>query len=84
MQWLKDHYFLCAWIALPFTLWSAISKLRVKPGTTLDWPWAIIILTFGITLGIACTPAFDQFSRDFARDLAIFSFMAILFNRIQR
>jgi hypothetical protein len=81
MAWFKDHYFLCAWIALPFTLWNAISRLRVKGATGVDWTWSIIVLTFGITLGIAFTPAFDQFSRDYAKWMSTLSFMTILFNR---
>ena len=81
MTWFKDHVFLTAWIALPFTVWSAISKIRAKGGGVIDWTWAIIILTFGITLGITFTPGFDQLSRDFARTLAMFSFMAIFFSR---
>ena len=81
MSLLKDHVYLTAWIALPFTIWSAVSKIRVKPATTIDWSWGIIVLTFGITLGIAFTPLFDQFAREFAKWLATFSFMAILFNR---
>lgn len=81
MDWLKAHAFLTGWIALPFTIWAAITKLRRKEGQSIEWQWAVILIAFGISLGISFTPGFDQFARDFAKMLAIFSFMAILFSR---
>ena len=81
MNWLKDHVFLTGWLALPFTVWSAITKLRKKDGQPLDFTWAIIIMTFGISLGITFRPALDQFSRESAKHLAMMSSFAILFAR---
>jgi len=81
MEWLKAHAFLTGWIAMPFTIWAAIIKLKKKEGQPIEWQWAMIILTFGISISIAFTPGFDQFAREFAKWLAMMCFFAILFAR---
>jgi hypothetical protein len=39
MNWLKDYLCLTGGLALPFAMWSAITKLREKDGQPLDFTW---------------------------------------------
>jgi membrane protein DedA with SNARE-associated domain len=81
VNWLKDNSFLAGWLALPVTIFAVYAQNKGKPIREIDWTWAIIFMTFGVTLGVAFTPSFDSYSREFAKWLATLSFFAILFNR---
>jgi hypothetical protein len=81
MNWLSSHAFLAGWLALPLSVFAIFAQNRGKEVKDIDWTWAIIYLTFGITLGVTLTPTFDRVARDFTQWLATLSFFAILFNR---
>jgi hypothetical protein len=81
MGWLKENAFLAGWLALPVSIFAVFAQNRGKQIKDVDWTWAIIFVTFGITLGVALTPKFDTFSRTLAQWFATLSFFAILFNR---
>jgi hypothetical protein len=81
MNWLRDNSFLAGWLALPITLFAVYAQNRGKPIRDIDWTWAIIYVTFGITLGVALSKTFDLAARTMAQTFATLSFFAILFNR---
>lgn len=81
MNWFRDNAFLAGWLALPLAMLATISQNKGKLLKDIDWTWAIIYLTFGITLGVAFTPSFDMYAREFAKWLAMLSFFGIFFNR---
>jgi hypothetical protein len=78
MQWLKDNAFLAGWLALPLTLFAAYAQNRGKPLKDIDWTWAIIYVTFGITLGVIVSQGFDLPTKIMAQMFAVLSFLAIL------
>jgi len=81
MEWLKAYAWLTGWLALPLGLLAIYAQNRGRELKDVDWTWATIFVTFGVTLGITFTSSFDPFVREAAKWLAMLSFYAILFNR---
>ena len=81
MNALREYSWLTGWLALPVSIFAIYAQNRGKQIKDIDWTWAIIYLTFGVTLGVTFTKEFDAFSRDFAKWLAMLSFFCIIFNR---
>jgi hypothetical protein len=81
MQWLRENAFLAEWLALPVSLFAAYAQNRGKSPKEVQWEWVMIYLTFGIAFPVSLSRNFDEFAREFAKWLAMFSFIAIVFNR---
>ena len=81
MNWLRENAWMTGWFALPLAVLAIYAQNKGKQLKDFDWTWAIIYLTFGITLGVTLAQNADAFAREFAKWLATLSFFAILFNR---
>ena len=67
MDWLRDHSYLAAWLALPVAIIVAFFQNKNRKFSEVDWSRILIYLAFLIALAVTLTPAFDEFARGVAK-----------------
>jgi L-asparagine transporter-like permease len=69
MDWLRDHSYLAAWLALPVAIIIAFFQNRQSRLAEVDWSRIVIYLAFLISLAVMLTPMFDETARGVAKIL---------------
>jgi hypothetical protein len=67
MNWLKDHAYLAAWLALPVMIVIAVVQSVKTDFVGTDWSRMLIYFLFLTSLGVVFTPSFDPTARDVAK-----------------
>jgi len=67
MDWLRDHSYLAAWLALPVAIFVVILQNKGKKLAEMDWSRLLIYLAFLIALAVTITPTFDKTARDITK-----------------
>ena len=69
MDWLKEHVYLAAWLAIPIAILVPILQTIFKKTDETDWLSVLKYLAFFISLAVMFTPTFDESARTSARVL---------------
>ena len=67
MDWLNNHAYLAAWLALPVAIGVAVFQNRHKGFAEVDWSRILIYIGFLTSLAVVFTLGFDETARGFAR-----------------
>ncbi|MBT8365050.1 MAG: hypothetical protein KJP23_10110 [Deltaproteobacteria bacterium] len=70
MNWLSDHSYLAAWLALPVAIIVAFFQNKSKKFTEVDWSRILIYLAFLVSLAVTLTPTFDDTARGVAKTVS--------------
>lgn len=77
MDWLREHSYLAAWLALPVAILVAFFQNKGKKLSELDWSRLLIYIAFLLSLAVTLTPSFDETARDAAK-LLVFAGLGFL------
>jgi hypothetical protein len=84
MNWLKDHAYLAAWLALPVMIVVAIYQNRTNDFAEIDWSRLLIYIAFLVALGVTFTPTFDEPARTVARTIVFGGIGFLIVDRRQK
>jgi len=84
MEWLRDHSYLAAWLALPVAILVAFFQNKGKKLADLDWSRLLIYIAFLISLAVTLTPTFDSTARDAAKIMVFAGLGFLIVDRKKR
>ena len=67
MEWLNEHSYLAAWLAIPVSIIVPLLQSKNKGTNEIDWFSALKYLAFFIAFAVMFTPTFDETARTSAR-----------------
>ena len=78
MNWLRDHVYLAAWLALPITVLVAFIQNKKTETESFTLKKALAYLLFLICFPMSLTPALEDGARGFVGAVAIAMLFVIL------